>query len=188
MASTGIVFWVTGYSGSGKTTVGHLLVERLRLESRSVIFLDGDAMRTILAPMTTTWGSDLAYAREARTKLGLVYGRLAAELSRQGFDVVCSTISMFGEVFRWNRSHIENYREIYLKVPIEVLRQRDQKGLYSQGKHGSSTSVAGVDFPIDEPIDADLVIQNYGTVSPAVALAQIWNSVGPSVAAPSNDH
>ena len=69
--------------------------------------------------------------------------------------MVCS-ISMYKENRDWNRANIENYREVYIKVSMDTLRQRDQKGLYTTGVK----QVVGVDLPWDEPETPDIVIEN----------------------------
>ncbi len=177
MVTQGVVYWITGLSGSGKTTISHLLVSKLRAEGRPTILLDGDLMREALAPIMANWPAGFAFGREARTSLGLTYGRLAAELSRQGMDVVCATISMFHEVFRWNRENIGNYREIYLKVPIDVLTKRDPKGIYARNLQNNSDQVAGIGLATEEPLRADLVIENHGETDPEAALARIWSAL-----------
>ena len=82
-------------------------------------------------------------------------------LSDQGLDVVCCSISMYGEVRKWNRENIENYIEIYIKVTKETLIRRNQKGLYTGGKN-----VVGVDIPFDEPKTPDITIENDGAETP----------------------
>jgi adenylylsulfate kinase-like enzyme len=123
------------------------------------------------------WPPDFAFGREARTSLGLTYGHLAAELSRQGMDVVCATISMFHEVFQWNRKNIQNYREIYLRVPLDVLTARDSKGLYARNRQKNYNRVAGFGLATEEPSRADLVIENHGRMDPNEAVACIWNTL-----------
>lgn len=179
MTAQGVVYWITGLSGSGKTTISHLLVSKLRAEGRPTIFLDGDVMREALAPIMASWPPDFTFGREARTSLGLTYGHLAAELSRQGIDVVCATISMFHEVFRWNRENIGNYREIYLRVPVDVLVKRDPKGIYARNLQANRDQVAGIGLATEEPLKADLVIENHGEIDPESALARIWNALVP---------
>jgi len=111
-ASSGRVFWITGLSGAGKTTVGRQLWARLRAAGRPVIFLDGDALRVAIA-------EDLGYSEGNRRRSAMRNARLCRLLAEQGTDVVCATISLFHEVQRWNRANIRGYREIYLRVPIE---------------------------------------------------------------------
>ena len=95
-------------------------------------------------------------------------------LSEQGIDVVCATISLFRECQEWNRTHIARYCEIYLRVPMEVLVQRDQKQLYSRALRGEITDVMGVDLPVEEPSRPDIVIDNDGVTPPAALAASIW--------------
>jgi adenylylsulfate kinase len=120
--SPGRVFWITGLSGAGKTTVGQELWGRLRTTGRPVIFLDGDELRAVIA-------EDLGHSAENRRLSAMRNARLCRLLAGQGADVVCATISLFHEVQRWNRKNIPGYREIYLRVPIDELRRRDSKGI-----------------------------------------------------------
>ena len=117
----GTVYWLTGLSGAGKTTVGFELVKLLENQGKSVVRLDGDLLRDVL--------SSADYTLEGRKKISFQYSGMCKMLADQGFDVVACVIAMFDEVRRWNRNNIESYKEIYLKVPIEKLIERDQKGL-----------------------------------------------------------
>ncbi len=84
----------------------------------------------------------------------------------QGIDVVCATISLFHEVHEWNRHNIPKYKEVYLKAPIEVLVERDQKQLYSRALRGEMKHLMGIDVEIEEPKNPDVVIVNNGSRSP----------------------
>lgn len=162
----GKVYWLTGLAGAGKTTIGRLLVHRLRHAGRNVVFLDGDVLREVL-------GATTGHSRDERLALARKYAALCQMLGRQGLDVVCSTISMFHQVRAWNRSHIQNYCEIYLRVPMPVLMERDQKGLYGQAMTGASDNVLGVNAPFEEPEAPDIVIDNDGTLSPDAIVSEI---------------
>jgi cytidine diphosphoramidate kinase len=167
----GAVYWITGLSGSGKTTVARELLERLRERDVHPAFLDGDILREI-------FGNSFGYSNVERLRLAMVYSRLCRELSNQGFDVVIATIAMFSQVRDWNREHIRDYREIYLRVPIEILAERDSKGLYARARRGEVKNVAGVDIPVDEPRSPDLLIDNFGVCTPQRAVETILAVVG----------
>jgi glutamine kinase len=166
-AAGGRVFWITGLSAAGKTTVGRELWRRLRAAGRPAIFLDGDALREVI---TETLGHSLS----ERHRSAMRNARLCRLLSSQGEDVVCATISMFHDVQRWNRDNIPGYREIYLQVPLDELKLRDPKGLYAAAQRGDVRDVVGLDVPAELPEAPDLTVQNFGSLDPAAAVAKIW--------------
>jgi adenylylsulfate kinase len=168
--SSGTVYWITGLSGSGKTTVSELLLARFRAMGRNPIMLDGDELREV-------FGGSYGFSREDRARLAMVYSRLCSMLARQGFDVIIATVAMFSSVREWNRQNIDRYREIYLAVPIETLAERDSKGLYARARRGEVRDVVGVDLAFDEPKSPDLVIENFGACTPEDAVQRIIKAV-----------
>ena len=95
--------------------------------------------------------------------------------------VVCCTISMFDCVREWNRENINNYREIYIKVSMDTLRNRDQKGLYSGITEEKQKEVAGIHVEVEEPKFPDLVLLNDGDQTPAKQAEEIimyWKKNG----------
>jgi glutamine kinase len=164
--SLGRVFWITGLSGAGKTTVGRQLWSRLRAAGRPVIFLDGDELRGAIA-------EDLGHSAGNRRRSAMRNARLCRLLAGQGTDVVCATISLFHEVQRWNRENIPGYREIFLRVPIDELRHRDSKGLYAGVQRGDARNVVGLDVQAEAPEAPDLVLDNYGALDAATAVQRI---------------
>lgn len=162
----GRVYWITGLSGAGKTTVAGELWRRLRAAGRSAVLLDGDALRSVIA-------DDLGHTLGNRHQSAMRNARLCALLASQGEDVVCATISLFHDVQRWNRENIPGYCEIFLKVPMDELRKRDFKGVYTVAR-GDSSNVVGVDLPAEVPESPDLVIENYGALDSQAAVERIW--------------
>lgn len=152
------VYWLTGLSGAGKTTIGTLFFQHLKTIKPNVVYLDGDVLREI-------FGGTHGHTLQERKQLAMRYSRLCKMLSEQGIDVVCATISLFHEVQEWNRQHIPGYKEVYIKVPIEVLTQRDQKQLYSRALRGEIKDVMGIDAAVEAPKNPDIVLENDGTRS-----------------------
>jgi adenylylsulfate kinase-like enzyme len=151
--SSGNVFWITGFSGAGKTTLGTRLYYKLKSESRNVVLLDGDIMKNLFS------GETIDYSKQERKKRAYQYSRLCHLLSNQGIDVVCCTIAMFHEVREWNRENIRNYHEIYIEVDFKELLRRDAKGLYRIYGQGDA-SMVGMDGDVELPKSPDTVIHN----------------------------
>lgn len=162
----GRVIWLIGLSGAGKTTVGSLLYRELRRRKDNVVFLDGDALRRAI-------GDGLGHDAESRLRSSMRNARLCRLLATQEIDVICATISMQSEGRRWNREHIPRYLEVYLRVPMDVLAERDPKGLYRRARENATEQVVGVNVVAEEPDASDLVIDNYGPMGPEDALAKI---------------
>jgi len=167
MFSPGTVYFFTGLSGAGKTTIGGLFYRRLKAKKPNVVLLDGDQLR----PM---FDVDTGYSFEERKRGAYRNFRLCRMLADQGIDVVLCSISMYRDVRAWNRANIENYREIYIKVSRETLFRRDQKGLYSAGKN-----VIGIDLPFEEPDCATVVVQNDGAEEPLAIVERLEQTLHP---------
>lgn len=154
MEKTGTVYFFTGLSGAGKSTIGGLFFQRLRAQKPNVFLLDGDRYRREVC-------EDLGYTEEDRLKAARRGFRLSRWLADQGIDVVNCGIAMYEEIRKWNRENIDSYREIYIKVSRETLLRRNQHGLYRGGKN-----VVGVDLPFEEPQRSDVVVENNGMETP----------------------
>ena len=152
---TGKVIWITGLSGAGKTTVAKELNQQLRERGFQPVLLDGDILRNLFK---NTGEVSEAYNREARTKLALKYAHICKILSSQGFTVIIATVSMFREVYAWNRANLPNYFEVYLNVPLDELRLRDPKKIYQRYDAGDLSNVAGLDLFIDEPLEPHVTL------------------------------
>jgi cytidine diphosphoramidate kinase len=166
----GTVYWLTGLSGAGKTTLGVLLFKHFKKIEKNVVYLDGDELREV-------FGGIHGHTLEERNQLAMKYSRLCKMLSSQGIDVICATISMFHNVRKWNRDHIENYIEIFVKVPIEVLIERDQKKLYSRSLKGELDNVMGINAKVENPLNPDIVLDNNGLRNPQEMINNLINQL-----------
>lgn len=158
MNANGTVYWFTGLSGAGKTTIARIFWKKVRESGRSVIFLDGDALRTL-------W-PDEGFARENRRRLAARYGELCRMVASQGIDVVIATICLFHERHAWNRVNIEKYKEIFISASDEALKARDTKGIYCNG-------VQSVVSTVEFPKNPDVTIMNDGARSPEAIVEEI---------------
>lgn len=160
-----MVIWLTGMPGAGKTTLAQLLLRCLRELGKQSVLIDGDSVREAL--------SSHAYDRESRNALSNTYSRLAKMFSEQECMAICSTVSMFDSVRDWNRENITEYFEVYIKVPLEILQQRNQKNLYAQDTEDTSKNVLGFEFDIEEPKNPDLTLINDGGLTPQALVDKI---------------
>jgi adenylylsulfate kinase-like enzyme len=105
------------------------------------------------------------------------YAAMCRLINSQGITVVCATISMFQEVRDWNREHLTRYCEVYVKVPLDELIRRDQKGLYSRALRGEAENVMGVNASFEEPLQPDIVVENDGSRSVEAVFEELWKSI-----------
>lgn len=162
----GAVYWVTGLSGAGKTTLCRELVTHLRADGRPVVMLDGDELREAM-------GATSAHTRRERLQLAMRYAHLCHMIAVQGVDVAIATISLFREVHDWNRANLPGYVEIYLAIPMEELMRRDPKQIYARAARGELKDVAGLDFAVDEPQAPDVRIEWSQGLTAEAALDQV---------------
>lgn len=121
---SGNVLWITGYPGSGKTTLAKCLIQQSQFEA---VLLDGDELRKAL--------NNHDYSLEGRKSLSFQYARLAKLLADQGLFVVVSVVALFNDIHTWNRANIKNYKEVFLNPSLEVLQQRNKMGLYGTSEY-----------------------------------------------------
>jgi adenylylsulfate kinase-like enzyme len=147
-----MVIWLIGLSGSGKTTIGRRLQARLETAADRWVLVDGDAFREVMG--------DAGHTLEERRRNAFRISRLCRMLELQGLNVIACVLSLFPDNRKHNRELFTDYREVYVKVPMEVLERRDNKRLYARARAGELKEVAGVDLDFPEPESPDLVIDN----------------------------
>lgn len=158
MTKKGCLYWITGLSGAGKTTISTLLYRYLKKSQDNIFLIDGDKIREVY--------QNKDYTEEGREKISYMNMRLCKMLTDQGIDVIIAVIGMRDVYREWNRKNIENYYEIYLEVPMEELIRRDSKQIYSRALKKELTNVYGIDIPYEEPKTPDVHIINDSSASP----------------------
>ncbi len=149
--------WFTGLSGAGKTTLATQLSEEFRSRGVSVELLDGDEVRTHLS-------KGLGFSKEDRDTNIRRIGYVSRLLSRNGVAVIAAAISPYRDVRDEVRNMVEHdgasFIEVYIKCPIEVLAERDVKGLYRKALAGEIKSFTGVSDPYEEPLSPEVLIES----------------------------
>ncbi|MDC3337444.1 adenylyl-sulfate kinase [Flavobacteriales bacterium] len=142
----GIVVWLTGLSGSGKTTIANHLERRLNSEGIITKLLDGDNIRTGL-------GNNLGFSTEDRTENIRRIAEVAKLFMNTGIVTICSFISPTKEIRAKARSIIgpTDFQEVFINTPLEICEKRDVKGLYQKARAGEITNFTGIGAPYENP-------------------------------------
>lgn len=143
---------LTGYSGSGKTTLAQVLKEAFVKKDIPVELLDGDIIRKHLT-------TDLGFSKEDRLANARRIGFLASMLTRHGVNVIIAMIAPYSDSRDEIRHQVKNYREIYVKCPIEICEKRDVKGLYQKAREGKILHFTGISDPFEEPVCPDVICE-----------------------------
>jgi sulfate adenylyltransferase len=151
----GVTVFLTGLSGSGKSTIARGLTERLRLDgTRTVSLLDGDEIRRLLS-------AGLGFDRKDRDLNILRIGYVASEITRHGGLAICAPIAPFDSTRRGVREMVEQVGDfllVHVSTPLAECERRDRKGLYARARAGLLGDFTGVCSPYEEPQDADLSV------------------------------
>ncbi|HEX6220545.1 MAG TPA: adenylyl-sulfate kinase [Acidimicrobiia bacterium] len=149
----GVTVWLTGLSGSGKSTIAYVVEERLVAEGRAAYVLDGDNLRHGI-------NSDLGFSKEDRTENIRRVGEIARLMADAGLVVLVPVISPYqADRDAVRRKHEEialRFVEVFVDTPLEVCEERDPKGLYARARAGEISGMTGVDDPYEAPVSPEL--------------------------------
>jgi len=140
-------------SGAGKSTISMLLRERLCAAGAKVELLDGDIVRTHLS-------KGLGFSHADRDENIRRIGFVCELLSRNGVIAIAAAISPYRDVRRTVRARIPNFVEVYMECPMDVLIERDAKGLYKKALAGEIKHFTGVDDPYEAPAKPEVLIES----------------------------
>ncbi|WP_018790156.1 adenylyl-sulfate kinase [Salinispora arenicola] len=152
----GLVIFLTGLSGSGKSTIARGLADALREQGeRTITLLDGDVIRRELS-------AGLGFSKADRDANVRRISWVAAEIGRHRGVAICCPIAPYARARATAREMAlatgAGFLLIHVATPLEVCERRDRKGLYARARAGLLTGMTGVDDPYEEPTDADLVV------------------------------
>jgi len=165
----GFTIWFTGMSGAGKSTISNLLEARLRSLGAQVEVLDGDVVRTHLS-------KGLGFSKEDRDINIRRIGFVCELLSRHGVIAIAAAISPYRSVREEVRARIPNFVEVYVECPVEVLANRDVKGLYKKALAGEIAQFTGITDPYEPPANPEVTV-NSSTQTPEESLERIWDKL-----------
>lgn len=153
----GLTVWLTGLSGSGKSTIAHGVEDRLVRGGRAAYVLDGDNLRHGI-------NSDLGFSKEDRSENIRRVGEIARLMTDAGLVALVPVISPYrADRDAVRRKHEEaglEFREVFVDAPLETCEERDPKGLYARARAGEIRNMTGVDDPYEAPESPDLRVDS----------------------------
>ncbi|MFP5331838.1 MAG: adenylyl-sulfate kinase [Acidimicrobiia bacterium] len=156
----GVTVWLTGLSGSGKSTIAHRLEERLVDSGRAAYVLDGDNVRHGL-------NGDLGFSPSDRSENVRRVGEVARLMADAGLVVAVPVISPYRADRQRARAAHEaaglRFVEVWVATPLEECERRDPKGMYARARAGEITNFTGIDAPYEPPLNPDLTLDTTTT-------------------------
>ena len=149
----GILFWITGLSGSGKTSIAKKIKNSISKKYGLTVAISGDDLRKKF--------NFNKFSRKHRSIYALTYSKFCKNLTDKNINVIFSTVSLFHKVRKWNRSHINNYVEIYIESDIYALIKKKKKFFYK----GNHKNIVGKNLKAEFPKSPDILIKNNFTNS-----------------------
>ncbi|HRY36978.1 MAG TPA: adenylyl-sulfate kinase [Candidatus Magasanikbacteria bacterium] len=149
---SGAILWLTGLSGSGKTTVAKKLAEKLQEFGLPYEHLDGDEFRKDL-------NIGLSFSESDRIKNIEIAGYVADKLAKHGIFVITSFISPYRSQREKMKERNPDFIEIFINASLENCIKRDIKGWYKKAQLGEVTDFTGISHPYEEPLNPDIVLQ-----------------------------
>lgn len=144
----GILFWITGYSGSGKTSIAKKIWFKISKLYGPTILINGDDLRNIL--------NLKKFSKIERINNGIKFSKLCEYITNQNINIVFAVVGLFKKIRRRNRLKIKNYVEIYIKSEIEDIIKKGKKNTYKKNKR----NIMGKDIKAELPKNPDIIINN----------------------------
>jgi adenylylsulfate kinase len=154
LGQRGIVIWLCGLSGSGKSTIANAAERVLHQQGRATVILDGDNMRAGL-------NANLGFSDDDRLENIRRIAEVAKLFAAQGIITLVSAITPRGELRDVARGILgDDFFEVYVRASYEACAARDVKGLYAKAAKGEIEHFTGKDSSFEEPMQADLILDS----------------------------
>ena len=147
------VLWITGLSGSGKSTICKIVYKKLKKKFNNIVLLDGDQLRKKLK--INNIGT---YSNKQRLKIGLMYVNECKRYIKNKKFVIIAVMALISKVQKEYKK-IPNCNDVFLDVPMNILIKRDPKGLYKKFKNFEIKNMVGLDIKYDKPKKPSLKIK-----------------------------
>ncbi|THF88227.1 adenylyl-sulfate kinase [Deinococcus sp. KSM4-11] len=167
---TGRVVWFTGLSGAGKSTLASALYAELQARGVAVELLDGDAVRENLS-------KGLGFTKADRDTNVRRIGFVAGLLAKHGVTVLVSAISPYADTRREVLASFPSALEVFVDAPLEVVTERDVKGLYLRAIAGEIPHFTGVSDPYEKPDAPDVHLETH-KISVTDGIQQLLGRLG----------
>ncbi|MCE2772545.1 MAG: adenylyl-sulfate kinase [Bacteroidetes bacterium] len=154
LGQRGTVVWMTGLSGSGKSTIAIGLQHKLHRDGHLAYVLDGDNIRAGI-------NKNLGFSETDREENIRRIAEVAKLMADVGIIVICCFVSPTRKIRSAAATIIghDDFREVYINTPLEVCEERDVKGLYAKARAGEIADFTGITAPFEEPARPDLEIK-----------------------------
>ena len=169
------VLWLTGLSGSGKSTIAIALEQKMYNNHFFTKLLDGDNIRVGI-------NNNLGFSEEDRNENIRRIAEISKLFVQDGIITINSFVSPTEEIRNLAKNIIgeNDFIEIYIKASLEICEKRDVKGLYAKARKGEIKDFTGISAPFDEPINPDITI-NTGELTIEKSVEKIWNYIYPII-------
>ena len=144
----GILFWITGFSGSGKTAIANKIKSEIIKSYGPTILISGDNLRKIF--------NFKKYSKNERLKNGLKFIKLCQFITNQKINVIFAVVGLFDKLRQNNRLSIQNYVEIYIKSELSKIIKIGKKNIYKK----YNENIVGKDVLAEMPKSPDIILNN----------------------------
>jgi cytidine diphosphoramidate kinase len=145
----GFLIWITGLSGSGKTSLANAIKPSIQKNYGKTLVINGDDLRKFF--------NLNKYDKISRLTYGKQYSKFLKFITDQNINVIFAVVGLFEELRKWNKKHINNYFEIFVKAKVSKIKKNKRKKIYIKK---SSNNIVGIQIKPEYPKQPNIVLIN----------------------------